>query len=304
MNCVEMAKTHVDEFGDLSYLFGNCCKLYSMTTENIAGFLKKYNLNDKRVLTVAGSGDQRLNAYLMGASEVTCFDINGLCKLQLDLKDKAIQYLEYEDFLRLFGIYTETPIEGQILDVDMFHKIEDYLDEDTYSFFYYVLCEKDYTIHNSIYYPFDKSLSIQQRMNAYLNPDSYYLLRHRLRGKSNRFIHVGIDQLSDIIKGEKYDLILLSNISDYTQLMWSKDSLGHYKQIIDQLALILNDQGIMQVGYVYSRYGLSDSFSDFRINSIRSKYFPFGEYMIEYFDSFYGDGTYDKAIVYQKTLKK
>ena len=301
MDSVELAKKHIEEFGDLGYLFGDCCKLYSMTTENISGFLKKYDLKDKKVLTVAGSGDQRLNSYLMGAKEVTCFDVNSLCKLQLDLKDKAITHLEYDEFLRLFGI-TDDDLDI-ILDPEMFHKIEDYLEKDSWSFFHYLLFEANARLQTNIYYPFDCSLSKQRKNNAYLTPDAYYTLKRTLPGKSKRFINTGIDQLAGSISDEKFDVILLSNISDYTQLICPSNPLENYRRIIDQLALLLNEPGIMQVGYIYSRYSVLDHFSDFRINSCRTKYFPIGEYQIDFFDSYYGDGTYDKSIVYQKVKK-
>ena len=305
MDCVEKAKIHIESFGDLGYLFGDCCKLYCMTTENISGYLKKYDLKGKKVLSVVGSGDQRLNSYLMGATEVTSFDVNSLCKFQLDLKDKAIEHLEYDEFLRLFGISNDEDLDDEVLlDKEMFHKIEDSLEKDTYQFFRYMLFESGYGLFVNVYYPFDKSLSKLQKNNAYLTPDSYYTLKKILPGKSNRFVHTGIDHLAESLNGEKYDIIILSNISDYTQLISTKDPLGNFRKIIDQLALLLNEDGIMQVGYIYSRYSSLSSFSDFRINRRRTKYFPIGEFQMEFFDSYYGDGTYDKAIVYQKTLKR
>ena len=272
MDCVEKAKMQIEQFGDLSILFSNCCKLYCMTTENISGFLKKYDLKDKKVLTVAGSGDHRLNSFLMGASDVVSFDVND--------EDR----------------------HDHILDPEMFQKIEEYLEEDTCSFFHFLLFESD-VVHNCVYHPFDNSLKKQKQLNSYLTPDSYYKLRSILQKKNNRFVNVGIDHLADFLAGEKFDAILLSNISDYAQLISYRDSLGNYKRIIDQLSSLLNEDGIMQVGYIYSRYSSYNSFSDFRVNRCRTKYFPIGEYQIEFFDSYYGDGTYDKSIVYQKVKK-
>ena len=80
-------KRFLNNYSKLENDFGIHSKMYRATTENITGFLSNYDLKDKRVLTAAGSGDQRLNAYLMGAKDVTCFDINPLTELQLELKE-------------------------------------------------------------------------------------------------------------------------------------------------------------------------------------------------------------------------
>ena len=44
-------------------------------------------------MTVASSGDRRLNAYLLGARNVTCFDINPITLLHMNLKDTIITNL-------------------------------------------------------------------------------------------------------------------------------------------------------------------------------------------------------------------
>ena len=60
---LEEVKKHLIKSKSLNYDFGSYSKIYNMTTENIFGFLNHYDLKGKRILTVAGSGDQRLNAY-------------------------------------------------------------------------------------------------------------------------------------------------------------------------------------------------------------------------------------------------
>ena len=99
---LEKLKSYFECTGRLSSTFGDYSKVYSMTTENIYSFLHNYDLKDKSVLTVGGSGDQRLNAYLLGARNVTCFDINPLVYEHLKLKDDAIRTLNFEKFLNFF----------------------------------------------------------------------------------------------------------------------------------------------------------------------------------------------------------
>ena len=50
--------------------------IYPFTTEMISGYFDKLDLKEKTVLTVGSSIDQGLNALLLGAKNVTVFDIN------------------------------------------------------------------------------------------------------------------------------------------------------------------------------------------------------------------------------------
>ena len=101
---IEKIIDYISIKGCLSSNFKGYSKMYAMTTENISGFLNKHDLKDKKVLTVAGSGDQRYNAYLRGARDVTCFDVNPMADLNLRLKETAMKELEWSDFLKFFGI--------------------------------------------------------------------------------------------------------------------------------------------------------------------------------------------------------
>ena len=134
----------------LSNDFGEFSKIYLMTTENIKGFLQQYDLQNKEILTVAGSGDQMLNAYLMGAKNVTCFDINPLAFFQVKLKKAAVCALNYEEFLEFFF-----PEFGRLFDRYLFNKISLQLDQETndlFNYFYSNFGSKE--ILEKIYYPF------------------------------------------------------------------------------------------------------------------------------------------------------
>lgn len=83
---------------ELSRDFEKYGKIYLNTTENIAGILEGLDIKGKKVLSVAGSGDQMLNAYYHGAEEVSIFDINPLAAAQAELKLVAAQKLDYNEF--------------------------------------------------------------------------------------------------------------------------------------------------------------------------------------------------------------
>ena len=45
-------------------------RIYSFTTENIAGYIEYFDLNNKNLLTIGSSGDQILNAFYNGAKDI------------------------------------------------------------------------------------------------------------------------------------------------------------------------------------------------------------------------------------------
>lgn len=144
----------LEKDGVLPNEFGDFYKSYLLTTENIKDFLEPYCLQNKNILTVAGSGDQMLNAYLMGAKNVTCFDINSLALYQVRLKKEAVCALEYEEFLSFFLLEF-----GHIFDRQLYCKIAPGLDTKTRDFYDYLY--QNYSneeIVKRIYYPFYPNL--------------------------------------------------------------------------------------------------------------------------------------------------
>ena len=292
-------KEYINYNGKLNNEFGKYSKLYSMTTENIYGFLKNYNLQDKKILTVAGSGDQRLNSYLMGSFSVSCFDINPLVLYHLRLKDELIKHVNFEKFIKFFGIYTKKYGNYyKSLDSKIFNELKDYLDEDTYNIFNYFI--ESNINYKKIYFDFENDLNILSNMNNYLTNDNYDKLRNIIKNKEIDFINSDLISLPNKIKDKKYDMILLSNISDYTHKMFLSNDLKRYRELIDKLTDNLNLYGILQVGYIYSDYSKKLDVSDFSIKKERQKYFPTDLFHTTLVNSYDNINEYDKVITYQK----
>ena len=89
--------------------------IYPFTSENIAGYMKGLDLTDKKVITVTGSTDHILNAVLLGATEITTFDINPLTKHYMDLKIGAIKNLSYEEFIEFLLFESNTNLDYNII---------------------------------------------------------------------------------------------------------------------------------------------------------------------------------------------
>lgn len=287
----------------LSNEFRGYSKMYGMTTENISGFLNKHDLKDKKVLTVAGSGDQRYNAYLHGAKEVVCFDVNPLAELNMRLKDTAMEKLDYVSFLKFFGVILDN--KGNcFLNSAIFNKFKAYLDDDVYLLYDFIINKFRNRPLGRAYYDLTEDFSYKyasiRDFDSYIMKSNFLKVKDIISNKNIDFINVNVASLPEALGGEKFDMILLSNISDYVHKVYKTDHMKKYKELIDKLVDNLYDGGIIQIGYIYSRYERGEDTSKFRFPESRNKYFPFTEYPIEFVKSFYNNGTYDEVVTYKK----
>ena len=82
--------------------------IFPFTTENIAGYIDYFDLQDKSLLTVGSSGDQIINAAFKGAKDITLLDINPYAKYYYYLKAAGILELNLTDFNEFFR-YNDYP---------------------------------------------------------------------------------------------------------------------------------------------------------------------------------------------------
>lgn len=286
----------LDKRGKLDNEFGELSKIYLMTTENINGFLSQYDLTNKNILSVAGSGDQMLNAYLLGASNVTCFDINPLAFYQVKLKKAAVCVLSFQEFLEFFSFeYKKT------FDKDLFDKISTVLDNDSCDFFYSLFNKYDSNqIIDKIYYRFRPELSHIQRMNGYLNLENYNKLSSILKEKEVSFIQSNVTDLRNNTDKNIYDMILLSNISDSISDIWPSNCLRNYKRLIHSLSKCLTKNGIIQVGYIYDYYHSNGENNLFKNKRLRQEIFTTDEFFSTFVESYLLHHESDAVITYQK----
>lgn len=286
--------------GTLSSKFGRFSKIFLMTTENIRGFLQQYDLTDKDVLTVAGSGDQMLNAYLMGARKVTCFDLNPLAFYQVKLKKAAVCTLSYEEFVAFF--FEEY---GKLLNQYLFNKIKKELDPDTTHFFEYLYSKYDSReIFWRVYYRYLQKLDKMKVLNAYLEEENYKKLASILGNKEISFIESDVTSLRNHLGDELFYMILLSNISDSIEDIWPNNSLKNYKQLIDSFSQNLVTDGTIQVGYIYDYYYFAKQEHIFRWNDERKKVFTTDKFHTTFVESYRFHGDRDAIVTFQKTKKK
>ena len=302
----EKWKSFIDYTGHLSKNFGIYSRLYAMTTENLAGILNNIDIEPKSVLTVASSGDQVAESVLHGAEKVTCFDINPFSFYQAKLKLAAIKNLSYENFLNFFCVKKICNSNNRFLNDETLEKLASDLDDDTYEFFTYIndtFNHDSNEIQKNIYYNFSYNLNHMKTMCNYLKEDNYNKVKRKLYNTKVDYIETDFKKLDAEIN-EKYDLIMLSNINDSINNMYKKNSLKQYYNDVMKLVDNLNDNGIIQLAYLYTYLDYPMRHNDFYIRNKREEVFSheiFDITEINAYDDNCMDTNYkDKIVTYQK----
>lgn len=280
----------------LDFEFGKYSKIYMHTTENIKDFIRCFDLKDKDVFTIAGSGDQALNAYSYGAKSVDIFDINPLTKCSVDLKVSGAKALTYEEFIHFF--FSEF---SEYFSEHLYESIYPYLESDTKILFD--------TLFNKVgvkktlkglYYQINPTLEKMKKMNLYLDEYYYYLLKNNLKDKKVEFIE---ESITDIDKrlNKKYDMMMFSNISDSLNSIYGINHLQCFKELIASLIEYLNFCGTIEVGYIYGCYSKMEVTNDFINKNKREKVFTTDEYHTMLVNSYDGYFQKDRVVYYTKT---
>lgn len=274
-------------------------KIYLNTTENIKGILDGINLKDKNILTVAGSGDQALNAYYLGAESVTLFDINPLAGAQAELKFAAAQKLDYREFCNFF-----LPGNGRVLYSETYKKLSNSLSDAANSFYEYLY--RNYSgsdIFRKIAHAFYPTISTLERVNNYMGEDNFKNLKRILDGKKVKFIETGLDELPSNLN-DLYDIMLLSNINDSIDKIWDINTLKCYKRFIHVLSRNLTKEGIIQCGYIYNNYKGHENVCNFINDEERRKVFTLDEFKEKDITSYQFHSSLDKVITFEKKRRK
>lgn len=233
--------------GNFKYLT-EYSKIYTFTTENINGYIKYFDLQNKSLLTIGSSGDQILNAFFYGGRDITLYDINPYAKYYVYLKVAAILSLSYVEFQKFFFKHGITDYYNkEMFDKDLFNKIKPNLrlfDYESFQFFDELFSNFDASRIRDYLFDDDESRNtVIKSFNAYLqNEESYNLLRSNI--KKINFQHINGDIFKDDVPG-KFDNIFLSNLCTITSL----ESLKKLLQKLDSNNL--KDNGSLLIGYLW-----------------------------------------------------
>ena len=225
-------------------------EIYPFTTENIAGYIDYFDLQDKSLLTVGSSGDQIINAAFKRAKDITLLDINPYAKYYYYLKAAGILELNLTDFNEFFR-YNDYPkvfkYNKKVFDKASYKKLKSTLkslDNDSYLFWdeLFDMHQPDH-IKFSLFSNDEYGTSVLGKSNLYLQSENTYdEAKTKLKELRPEFINEDIFK-SNLTKN--YDNIWLSNIACY---LYQDKIKGMTDKFADKLAV----DGKLLISYLYS----------------------------------------------------
>lgn len=261
MNIKYTSKPEVNLIEFDSEKFTSISKIYSFTTENINGYFNFLDFKNKNVLTVSASGDHIINAFYKGAKTVTAFDINYLALIFTELKLVAMQYFNYEDFLEFFLINDKNNMNKNInaLNYENYTKLRKFL-----SYNAIIVLDKLYKEFNNNGYKFRNSYVFNNKYdNNLLKIESNMYLKSELefnKAKENikdkeivllnsSYTNINLNKLPN---PESYDIILMSNISDYIKDIYNIKSNYLEKYIKELIYNFKSPNNQIVCAYLYN----------------------------------------------------
>ncbi|EKE28542.1 MAG: Heme d1 biosynthesis protein [uncultured bacterium (gcode 4)] len=242
--------------------FSEYSPIYSFATENISGYYPKFDFKDAKALAVTASWDHAINAFYFWASHVTCFDSNSLSRLWTQFKIVAMKHLDFDDFLDFFLREWNNPLSYKTYcwfrsNLPIITK--EFFDQAYKSFWFDGKNLRESSLFNNKHDTRENKISY----NPYLqSEDDYNLAKGRLEMNKIVFLDDSIEQIcskKDTFWNDLFDLILLSNIADYSHEMYpEKDYLAEFRRnITDVLQESLSAKGKIALAYIYDSGNLN-----------------------------------------------
>lgn len=275
-------------------------KIYPFTTENISGYINSFNIYNKSLLTVGSSGDQLLNAILLGANDLTLMDINPFSKYYYYLKMAAILELNINDYL-LFFRFNDYPdvfkLNDDVFNKDIFNKIKDTLrsiDYLSYLFWDDLLqMNLPIDVRKNLFSNDEYRNHMLISCNPYLcNENTYMILRNKIKKVNPNFV---MGDIASIDLHKQFDNIWLSNI------LTNWYSINDIKDIVFKFNNHLIDGGKILISYLYdtnSNSEYDDKWAD--IYNIPLLFNSFNEYNLSLYTFTGVDGLKWKDPNYKK----
>lgn len=227
---------------------------YLWTTEEIKYYLEHTEFQKDRALTVIGSGDQIFNLVYYGVFMIDGFDLNQLAYFLFHLKRAAILAFSFKEFCSLevnsFWAYDLYSFEL------LLKQLKSYLPNDVYEYYQTILqFQKDLPVGPHHLVSLYRNLRCTPSCNIYFSSEENYQITKR------NLSHVNVNLIFDDINviprvlDPSYDLILLSNIFDYsfsfTQTICDNvyldahSSLQHFIDYTNPFYELLKENGVL-----------------------------------------------------------
>ncbi len=219
-------------------------KIYPFATENISGYIKKFDLKDRSLFTVGSSADQALSANLAGANQITVHDICPLSKEYADLKMAAMPLINRREFLTFFHNSKFNSSCFNITTYIMIRELLNTFSEESCYFWdqLFIKYSNGKIIRNKLFAAEEYETRVITKTIPYLINDEYYqILAHKI---TNANINFEIGNVFDYNSDIKYNNIWLSNIGKYYNLF-------AMSSLFERLLNNLSEEGKMLIAYLY-----------------------------------------------------
>lgn len=198
--------------------FSSCGAIYPFTTERLDQYLPKCIRPQLPVFTVCGSGDQILNSILLGARDISAFDINVRALWWSELKISAVRRLEFSEFKSFFlPSCGATEYEG-CFDTGVYNRIRGALSLPARRFFDLSFLSKHPISAAVPSFLFDTrrySEDYAVRANLYLQDEIAFKTLKKAIGQTYlRYLNVDVLAASNSLLATDAT-VLLSNLADY-----------------------------------------------------------------------------------------
>ena len=282
-------------------------RLYCFTTENINGYIDRFNLEGKSLLTVGSSSDQVLNAHFLGCNDITLIDINEFTKDFFYLKKAAIENLNYKQFFKFMSLEGTIIKNRKSFNVKTLKKIIVHIDDDEAKQFWQELVENFNSKEIKKLFTPDVPFTYElKELNNYLqDEESYHKIKKTIKNLKPTFITANIYNYE--LK-RNYDNIFLSNVADYNEV---DETFKLYTRLKENI----NAGGSILIAYLYGPNYMSATrkindlakteklFSDAETFSIRGREdieLRIREHNENGLGAWYIENTPDDILVYRK----
>lgn len=231
-------------------------RMWPFTTINMKEYLKPFDLENKKCITIQGSSDHIFELFLKRPEKIIGVDTNPLTEHYYYLKLAAFSVLTNpEDFLKFFRWHDYPKFcenNHNAFDKDIFQEMSKYLIGDSKLFWEDLFrTYEPIKIRKNLFNATDETnnQALYQTL-SYLSIENYEYIRNN-RDKINfSFKNTDVRNLVDELT-EDQDFITLSNLIFYDHYMYPDNPIQGFKRLIIDLSKRLNKNGQIIVGYLY-----------------------------------------------------
>lgn len=226
-------------------------KNYFFTTERIKNYLIRSGKQKGKVLSVLGSGDFVFNLAAMGLKDIDVFDTNYLSYFNFYLKRAIILHSSCNEFNELMS--KQFYLNSIRNFVYYLSSLKSHMPEDVYAYYQALIKE----LYPKAYFstgllPLYRNYWIYYNIlnNMYANnSDTYQRTQNNLEKLNIQFHFEDARSLPSNLSSS-YDLILLSNVSDYFGTKGNKLTSSEFRSYLHSYQNLLNPEGVL-INYFY-----------------------------------------------------